>query len=401
MSQPVPQNTLMTTLQLQMIQAIQQQTSLFSSMNNILATLNNGFNALTQAIRKNTEVMLKLAAGPKVGIDNILKGTIPMSKKGGPTWAGQQFMNIDAMLASTFAPLKAIAPTIMPTSNLPKPKIEDYQSQLGDLFTSLKGGLGGVMSGVGNVLIGGIKGGFGLATPGAGMSTEGFKQLGGGLMSIFKNTFGLMKSQGMAAVNPLTAAFGKMFPQMAAMALVMEPIMAFIGGLLEPFSMITDMFGAFGEILGTALIPVLTTTIMPLLISMLPIFTSIAQVLGPVLQSLFSLTGLGVLVQLLTPLIGLITPLVTIIGQFVNALQPLFNVFTNIISLGFTAIFERIGNLFSGLGINMESVTNGIQKFAEIVGTLAELLMGVVDLIAGRITAAEFKKLGFSETGWL
>lgn len=401
MSQPVPQNTLMTTLQLQMIQAIQQQTSLFSSMNNILATLNNGFNALTQAIRKNTEVMLKLAAGPKVGIDNILKGTIPMSKKGGPTWAGQQFMNIDAMLASTFAPLKALAPTSMPTSNLPKPTGEKYQEQFMALFSDLKGGLGNVFGSLGKMIVGGTKSVLGSAAPGSGLASEGLKELGGGIKGFFKNTFGAMGKQGASAVAPLSTAFGKMFPQMAAMALVMEPIMAFIKGLLEPFSMITDMFGAFGEILGTALLPLMTTTIMPLLISMLPIFTSIAQVLGPVLQSLFSLTGLGVLVQLLTPLIGLITPLVTIIGQFVAALQPLFNVFTNIISLGFTAIFEGIGRLFSSLGVNMESVTNGIQKFAEVIGTVAELIMGVVDLVSGKIGLAEFKKLGFSETGWL
>jgi hypothetical protein len=49
----------------------------------------------------------------------------------------------------------------------------------------------------------------------------------------------------------------------------------------------------------------------------------------------------------------------------------------------------------------MESVTNGIQKFAEVIGTVAELIMGVVDLVSGKIGLAEFKKLGFSETGWL
>jgi phage-related protein len=346
--------------------------------------------------------MMKLAIGPKVGLDNILKGIIP---KGAQT--AQKMTDVDTWLKGAFTTL---LPTIAPsTLTGPKGPIDlatnkpSNEEMIGNLFSMMGNDLFGkfnsVLSGVINTAQG-----LGKAAMTPGQDAGGLAQAGFGIKQIFANTFGAMGRQGAAAIKPLTAGFGQMFPQMAAMALVMEPLMAFIGGLLEPFSMITDMFGSFGEILGQALIPVLTTMVMPLLISMMPLFQSLSQVLAPLLQLFFAFSGLGILMQILTPLMPLINMLAGALATVMNVISPVITLFTQLfsafISWGIGAAIQGIIGWIGSLGVNLDGLKNGFQKFVEIIGTVAELLQGVIDLIAGRITAGEFKKLGFSETEW-
>ena len=73
-----------------------------------------------------------------------------------------------------------------------------------------------------------------------------------------------MKAFG-GVVKSMPAAAGAM----GASAILMQPLMAAVGGFLEPFSIITDTFGVLGTILGTALYPILLP-INDVLISMIP-----------------------------------------------------------------------------------------------------------------------------------
>jgi phage-related protein len=377
-------NTMSVTLQLQMVNAINQQSALFTQMNTIMETLVGGFNQLTQAIKANTEVILKNAVGSSSGLADVLSkvmGIIPARQAVGLKTAfpsditGAKLGAVDDLLELMFKNLQTVTASIAPLAS-PSGGGNVGRRPLGvtDEFDTAKANLKDSFQYIANAS-------SPLATIGRTFQS---------IKPVANNVFGGMKG-----------AFATMAPQMMMLALVMEPVMALIGGLLEPFSMITDMFGAFGEILGTAFLPMLQNSIMPLLQAFLPIFTTLAQVLGPVIQLLFNFSGIGILIQVLTPLMPLITTLVTLFGQIMTALSPLILVISNIISLGIGAIFEAIGKAFGGLGINMEDITKGITKFAEIIGTVAELLMGVIDLIAGRITAGDFKKLGFSETSWL
>ena len=96
----------------------------------------------------------------------------------------------------------------------------------------------------------------------------------------------LTKNLGKSSVKKSISAFGgvvKGMPgavgAMAASALIMQPFMAMVGGFLEPFSMFTDTFGAFGTILGTAFYPILIP-INNVLIQMIPYLVVAAEWLG-------------------------------------------------------------------------------------------------------------------------
>ena len=246
---------------------------------------------------------------------------------------------------------------------------------------------------------GDIKSGFSLIGTGVkdiiqGKSTAtlGKAEVGGGLKMIG----GGAKN----AMMPLVQGFSKLFPQAAALALVMEPMTAFIGGLLEPFSMITDMFGAFGEILGTAFLPMLQTSIMPLLQAFLPIFVSLAQVLAPVIQLLFSFSGIGILIQILTPLMPIINTLAGLFAQVMTAIAPLLTLFSTIIGLGIDLLLTLLGNLFSGLGISLTDITNGITNFANAIQGFVDKITGWIDNLKAQAPEDWAISKSKEEGGW-
>jgi len=69
----------------------------------------------------------------------------------------------------------------------------------------------------------------------------------------------------------LGGEFGGQFKTMGKMALVMAPMQALIGGILEPFEPLTEIFGMFGEMIGIGLLPIVQALI-PALMSFVPLF---------------------------------------------------------------------------------------------------------------------------------
>ena len=361
-----PDNALLTNLTLQMVNMLGQQTTLFKNMTTIMSTLSQGFNALTQAIRKNTEVMMKL----KVGMANILSGALPKS----PATA-QKFTDIDAWLKGAFTTMLPVIPSSTLTGpggvqalTAAKPSNEDaIMSALKSLFQSNKA--------------------YNIQQVDLGKPMAQVGKLGQGLVQAGK------------FAAPLASSFGAMFPQMAAMALVMEPIVAFIGGLLEPFSMITDMFGAFGEILGQAFLPILQDAIMPLLQAFMPIFVSLAQVLAPIIQLLFSFSGIGILIQIITPLMPILQLLFSALGQIMTALNPLFEVFSSIISLGIGAVLNWIVGLFGDLTGAADGFANAIKSLGDWIEKVAQMIKGFFEFLSGDISWQGYQARGVEVTG--
>ena len=94
-----------------------------------------------------------------------------------------------------------------------------------------------------------------------------------------------MKAFG-GVVKSMPAAAGAM----GASAILMQPLMAAVGGFLEPFSIITDTFGVFGTILGTMLYPVLLP-INAVLLQAIPYLIGFSDIMGDILVATSPLLG--------------------------------------------------------------------------------------------------------------
>ncbi len=174
----------------------------------------------------------------------------------------------------------------------------------------------------------------------------------GGLMGGFKGATIGMGGAMMGGLKMLG-------PQMLALSLVMKPIGALLNGFLEPLDMITDIFGAFGEILGILLLPIMLE-LNKILLPLMPLLMSIVQALLPVIQ---------ILVFPLTLLAGIMQILVPIVTGFVNALGTITNFFgalwENVMSF-FDRLFEP---LISGLNAWSDGIGQGVSDIKQEVGS--------------------------------
>lgn len=86
------------------------------------------------------------------------------------------------------------------------------------------------------------------------------------------------------------SSIGKMASAMTAFSLVLGPTSAFMDGLLSPVQILTPMFGAWGSILGTALLP-----LMPVLVAafeaLTPIIVAVAEKLALLIGGLVNFVG--------------------------------------------------------------------------------------------------------------
>jgi hypothetical protein len=121
---------------------------------------------------------------------------------------------------------------------------------------------------------------------------------------------------------------GSMGPQMAAIAIVTAPLQAALEGFLEPLQPLTDIFGAFGEVLGTMLLPVVNMLV-PILTPLIPTFQSLANTLAPFVTLIAS--------TMLIPL-GLLSNLLQMAKPYLDGLTASMKPFTDLIQQFTTAI---------------------------------------------------------------
>jgi len=171
------------------------------------------------------------------------------------------------------------------------------------------GGTSGGASGTGNLFGGTLLGkgfeGFDMKE----LFTEGF-DLGGAGSGIGKRAQGL-KSVAGGALGGLGKSFGAglsmMGPQMLALSLIMKPIGALLNGIFAPLEMITDIFGAVGDILGLLLVPIMKE-VGDVLLPILPILVDVVKILIPVISLLMiPMSLLGETMQLLSAGIQVLT----------------------------------------------------------------------------------------------
>jgi hypothetical protein len=150
---------------------------------------------------------------------------------------------------------------------------------------------------------------------------------------------------------PAISAMASLGPQMAFMAIVMAPIQAFLEGILEPLEPLNELMGAFGQILGTALIPTVQMMLEHLM-PLIPGLMGVADAISPVVTWLFKFTTpLGLIFTLVDAITSISWPDV---GKWFTDLPGSiaagWNVFTGWITTQFNNIWTSIVDSFNYIG---------------------------------------------------
>jgi len=165
---------------------------------------------------------------------------------------------------------------------------------------------------------------------------------------------------------------------MLMMSLVTQPVQALLEGLLEPFSVISDLFGTIGEMLSLAFIPamnVLTEAFMPIM----PLFMELANVLAG-------------------PFAAIMTAIAGPLAEILKALLPPFTQFISIIagplSAGIVFLLEPLTNL--------AKLLNGGISFGDFIQGLITLPTRALGAIIEYISKIDWNQIGTIMNGvWI
>ena len=404
-------------LQMQQLGMMSEQMNMISVMNGLLANLNTGFTVLVRAINQMTAMLSKILLKPQ-GMETFLGGT--GRALGMPTQL--LFSGVDNIISDfetkLLAPLEAVAiqaqSSIKAVSGSSGGKVSGpfstHGSLLGNPAEILKSMIPATMRGIGTMAKSGYTAAGGGGTGVWGGMVEGSGKLLDNMKAMFKGGLGnTAKAQAKSVAQPFIGALSSLGPQMAMMAIVMAPVQALLEGLFEPFEMITDIFGAYGSILGQMFIPILMA-IQPILLSMLPIFEAIAPMLGQLILMIFQfMTPIG----LLLPLFEAIMPFLMIGIQFISGLIEQFALLmSNFKPLEFA--FSLISGLFMGIYNTIMGIPEGFNSFISfftvtIPGYFSTAINNLISLFTGIGTSiaeiikdlwTEITSLGVTKTKW-
>ena len=362
----------------------QQMNALLRTMNNVVAQLNAGFKALTQAILQNTTVMSQLAikGGPNY-IQKTLTGT-------GRTIGPKTQLAMDALAVAFENINKPILDLVgnITTEAVPalnslgiavqdKPKkskkdlpLENIKESWGSIGTILRAPFKSLLSM--NQTQTTANGTTYYTKPSLGSTVKGFASAP-------------FQAAGQA-MKPFLSQLSAMGPQMATLAIVAGPIMDFLNAFLEPLSILSEYFAGFGGILSQLLVPVMAM-ITPLLDAVMGLLIQLVPMLAPLMAQLFQLTGIGVLTQILIPLMPLISAIVQIIGALIAVFTPLLGIITSLVPILMNSLMPAItwltDNIMIGVNWLMSQITV-IQNAAKIaIDAIVGWITGIFDWLAG------------------
>lgn len=182
-----------------------------------------------------------------------------------------------------------------------------------------------------------------------------------GLFGALTNTLGgVFNSLTMPAKNMgkvMGGAIGSVAPQMMAMKIALEPMNALINGILAPLEPLTEIFGAFGQIIGTALMPIMQE-IIPILLSFMPILQAIIPPIGQFLLALFKFSDIGLIIAIITPLMPLLQQLANLFGALMTAVMPIAALLSNLVGLFAQWLVPIIGVLVVAIQPAIEWLNN-------------------------------------------
>jgi len=403
-------------LQMQQLGMMSEQMNMISVMNGLLANLNTGFTVLVRAINQMTAMLSKILLKPQ-GMETFLGGT--GRALGMPTqllfsgvdniisdFETKLLAPLEAVAIQAQSSIKAVSGSSSATNTGPFSK---HGNLMGDPAAMLKSMLPATIRGIGQYYQASSKT-FGGGSLGAGAGIlGGLDKFGMNISAMFKGGFAGAKQQAKNLGAPFSAALSSLGPQMAMMAIVMAPVQALLEGLFEPFEMITDIFGAYGSILGQMFIPILMV-IQPILLSMLPIFEALAPMLGQLILLFFNFcTPIGLLLPLIQGAIPFLTIGIQFIGGIIEQVSALLN---NFKPLEFA--FSLISGLFMGIYNTIMGIPEGFNSFISfftvtIPGYFSTAINNLISLFTGIGTSiaeimkdlwTEITSLGVTKTKW-
>ena len=175
-----------------------------------------------------------------------------------------------------------------------------------------------------------------------------------GIKKLFLGMKSGMKGMGAAAKGILSSV-----PQLALMAIVLEPLTALLGAFLEPLEMLTPLFESWGSMLGQLIIPI-ALALMEVLMPFTPMIQALVSMLVP-------------LIPLLILIFKIMNPIIFVLPFIIDAITMVANVLT-IVTVAIGGVVE-IANTF---------IDNVIKGIADWLGGLWDL----VSTWAGNIVAA-------------
>ena len=171
---------------------------------------------------------------------------------------------------------------------------------------------------------------------------------------------------------------GQMGPQMAMMAIVMEPLMAMLSAFLEPFDVLTVYFESFGTILGQLLVPVIEALI-PILDQMIPVFEQLVTALMPAVVAAIEAVPWDMIIEAGIQLLPIILTLVNAFTRVMIAIAPLNNLIMSGLMVGVNGLFlamQPVVVLVDGLSRAVEKFMGWLNK---LVGGFETVTSGVED----------------------
>lgn len=169
------------------------------------------------------------------------------------------------------------------------------------------------------------------------------------------------------AMTGIGAQLGAQIPQMMMMMFVMKPIMDLLQGVLSAFEPLLELFGVFGEIIGTAFTP-LINQLMVMILPAIPFMVDLMQKLGPIIQLLWNfLTPLGLLIQFFS--------------NFDLIIREFQKAFTEV-----GKAFVEVGKAFTDAGSFIMGILDAIGKgFSVVFGAIGDAFNNFVNWIKGII----------------
>lgn len=233
----------------------QLNTTLINGFNSVINTLNTGFQTLIQSVLMPNAMLTTLGpsggAGYNYPISTKAENTIKMINYFFTALSGAYGLKGGSMQfpSNTKGPSTGII-SKAPFETHTLPWIQNIKSKFGDMTQYL-----------------GVR--FNQVYQGANWASKG-------LMGIGYAGYQIVKS----GVQKTFSQVAQLGPQMLTMAIITKPLTSFLEGLLSPFEIFSDTFGAFGEILSSKAIQPLLLDINNILLQAIPYIDMFATAIG-------------------------------------------------------------------------------------------------------------------------
>lgn len=222
-----------------------------------------------------------------------------------------------------------------------------------------------------------------------------------GLGNLFLPSINFLK-----AVRSITAkqwanmkeTFTSVGKSMLMQTFVMQPIMAFWQGLLEPFQILSTLFAAVGSQLSVMFVPLIVEIVKIFKDVIMPLIPELVKSLEPLMRVFAVLIEIGG--KLLAAFLPLIIPFANFVAIMLSAMLPLLELISALLEM--EAVMWLLEAVTKAIGFAINIVAVGIAMFINWIIELMNKIPGVdIDTVTipalangGRVTAPTLALIG-------